>query len=131
MAVAAGVLLATGGGVAAAAATGDPLVYVCPDTQGHASVCANGQELEVFDKNGAPIFSVGEAGGAGVFGDNSSVFAPSSVFSPATVQSYTDPATYNRTFGRPNTCIAPEAWFEPHGIWGCTTSGSWTKKASF
>jgi hypothetical protein len=132
--IAAAILAVIVGGAGAAgaaiAAPGDPLVYICPDTQGHEPVCDNGQEFEVFDKSGAPIFSVGKTGGPAAFGDNSSVFSPSSVFTPSLVNSYTDPATYNRTFGRPNTCTAPEVWFEPHGIWACTVAGTWTKKIS-
>ncbi len=73
-------------GVAAAAAItacghaparGSPRVYTCASPR-----CANGQVFEIFDKNGAPIFSVGAYGGAGVFGDQLSVYAPKDVFHP-------------------------------------------------
>jgi hypothetical protein len=110
--------------------TGDPLVYVCPDTQGHTSVCTNNQEFEVFDKNGAPIISVGETGGLGTFGDNQSVYAPSSVFTPAMITSYTTPAIYDQTFGIPNTCVAPERWDSPQGTWTCS-AGKWVKRVSY
>ena|SRR5690242_20028945 len=131
-AIAGAVILVAGAGVAAgaAAATGNQLVYICQDTQGHTSTCRNSQEFEVFDKNGAPIFSVGEAGGPGTFGDNSSVYSPSNIFRPALVNSYTSPGVYNKTFGRPNTCKAPEVWFEPQAIWTCTSKGTWQKKIS-
>lgn len=126
-------LLALGAGIGslvAVAATGDQLVYICADTQGHLSNCVNGQELEVFDRNGAPIWSVGETGGDAVFGDNRSVYRPGSVSAASVVESYTDPATYNRTFGRPNTCVAPAIWIAPHGIWACS-NGAWGKRISF
>jgi hypothetical protein len=41
------------------------LLYVCPGSH-RQSNCVNGQELEVFDANGAPIYSVGEADGDAV-----------------------------------------------------------------
>lgn len=116
-----GLVLAAGAasyGGAALAASGDPLVYTCPDTQGHDSQCANAQEFEVFDKNGAPIFSVGETGGAAVFGDKLSVYPPSSVFSPAVVSSYQAPS---------GSCTSPAAWIAPQGIWACK-GGVWVKK---
>jgi hypothetical protein len=102
-----------------------PLVYICPSVQGQQPNCQNGQEFEVFDHNGAPIYSVGEAGGDGVFGDNRSVYAPTSVFNPVLVESYTTPAGYGKT-----SCTAPSTWIEPHGIWYCTTSGTWTEYLS-
>ena len=57
-------------------ARGAPRIYSCDSAS-----CANDQVFEVFDKNGAPIFSVGEYGGAGVFGDQLSVYAKD-VFHP-------------------------------------------------
>ena len=36
-------------------------LYICPGTH-RDSNCVNGQEFEIFDANGAPIYSVGEAG---------------------------------------------------------------------
>lgn len=131
-AVAVAAVLSAGGiaGAAFAAGAGTTrLVYMCADTQGHPSNCSNNQEFEVFDRNGAPIFSVGETGGTGVYGDNASIYGPRSVFSPAVVTSYTDPGTYNRTFHRPNRCTAPAVWIEPRGIWSCR-NGTWTKKVS-
>lgn len=85
------------------------LVYICSSQP-----CANAQELEVFDKNQAPVFSVGEFGGDAVFGDNRSVYPPSSVFSPSVVESYTTPAGYGRT-----SCVSPEIWISPSGIYAC------------
>jgi len=58
-------------------APGAPRVYTCESPH-----CANDQVFEIFDKNGAPIFSVGAYGGAGVFGDQLSVYAPKDVFHP-------------------------------------------------
>jgi hypothetical protein len=122
----------TGVGFAIATATaahaqGDaPLVYICPGVQnGKTPSCTNGQEFEVFDTNGAPIYSVGEFGGDAVFGDNRSVYPPGTVTDPALVESYTTPARYGKT-----TCTAPSTWIEPHGIWYCTSSGKWVKYLS-
>jgi hypothetical protein len=56
-------------------------LYICPGNH-RESNCVNGQEFEVFDATGAPIYSVGEAGGDAVFGDNRSVFPPNSVYHP-------------------------------------------------
>jgi len=122
------VAVTTAGLVAANAGTAR-LVYMCTDTQGHTSNCANRQEFEVFDRNGAPILSVGETGGSGVYGDNSSVYAPSSVTHPRVTVSYTDPATYARTFHRPSGCTAPATWVGPTAIWGCH-GGAWAKKVN-
>jgi hypothetical protein len=43
------------------------------------------QIFQVRDPYGAPIFSVGHVGGAGVFGDRIAVFPPTSVTSPVIV----------------------------------------------
>jgi len=85
------------------------LVYICSSQP-----CTNAQELEVFDRNQAPIWSVGEFGGDAVFGDNRSVYPPSSVYNPAVVESYTTPAGYGRT-----SCVAPEVWITSTGIYAC------------
>jgi hypothetical protein len=129
-AVAIPVALLVGGGAAAffagqATATPPQLVYICTATP-----CTNAQEFAVFDANGAPIYSVGEFGGDGVFGDNRSVFAPGTVVNPAVVNSYTDPATYDSTHGRPSTCVPPVVWLEPHGLWHCVGT-HWAKVAGF
>lgn len=106
---------------------GDPLVYVCPLTQGTTGQnCANDQEFEVFDTYGAPIFSVGEFGGAGVFGDNLSVVPPGTVTHAAVTESYTTPAGYGST-----SCVAPAIWLAPQGLWKCTSSGTWSRRSSF
>ena len=47
-----------------------PLIYICQQAP-----CTNRQEFEIFDRNGAPIFSVGEYGGASVFGDDFRIWA--------------------------------------------------------
>jgi hypothetical protein len=99
-------------------------VYVCP-----ALPCAGGQELEVFDHNGAPIFSVGETGGAAVFGDNASVYAPGSVTHPAVVLSWESPAAYDAKFRLPTGCVAPAIWESPADIWACQ-GGKWVVKVA-
>lgn len=90
------------------------LVYICGQTP-----CTNTQELEVFDANGSPIYSVGEFGGDAVFGDNRSVFPPNSVFHPVIVESYTDPATYAAQHKISATCTVPERWDAPTAIYVC------------
>jgi hypothetical protein len=90
-------------------ASSPQLVYICSFQP-----CANAQELEVFDANGAPIWSAGEFGGDAVFGDNRSVYPPGSVTNPSVVESYTTPAGYGKT-----SCVAPEVWVSPTGIYAC------------
>ena len=41
------------------------LIYLCPGSHRGAN-CVNSQEFEIFDAKGAPIYSVGEAGGDAV-----------------------------------------------------------------
>lgn len=98
------------------------VVYVCPGIKnGQANSCAHLQEFEVFDANGAPIFSVGEAGGSAVFGDNQSIFRPGNVYNPAVVESYTTPALYGS-----KTCTAPALWISPTGFFSCV-NGTWVQ----
>jgi hypothetical protein len=54
-----------------------PLVTTC-DTQ----PCPDAQEFTVWDPDGRPIFSVGEYGGAAVYGDMFSVYKPGDVYHP-------------------------------------------------
>lgn len=89
-------------------------VYICQDFTN----CANGQFLEVFDHNGAPIFSVGQTGGPKTFGDSTAVYPPSSIYDPAVVTSYQAPS---------GTCKPPELWQSPQGIYFCV-GGIWKKK---
>lgn len=117
---------ATAAMVASAQAAAPPLVYIC-----QAQPCRNAQELEVSDASGAPIFSVAEYGGASAFGDNISVYAPGSVYHPAVTVSYQSPGAYDKAHGLAARCTAPATWYEPHGIWACTASGTWTRKVSF
>lgn len=84
-------------------------------------IIVNGQEFEIFDANGAPIYSVGEAGGDAVFGDNRSVFAPNSVFNPSIVESYTTPAGYGS-----KRCVAPALWISPTVFFSCQ-GGAWVQ----
>jgi len=102
-----------------------PLVYTCTATQGTIPQCQNGQELEVFDRNGAPIFSIGEYGGARVFGDNLGVVPPGSL-QPNGTLSYTDPITYDHTFHLPTSCAAPQLWIDSqhYRIYKCV-KGKW------
>jgi len=62
---------------AAAVADSPPLVYTC-----QAQPCTANQEFTVSDPHGAPIFSVGEYGGAAVYGDQISVYKPGDVYHP-------------------------------------------------
>jgi len=79
------------------------------------------EQLEVFDANGAPIYSVGEAGGDAVFGDNRSVFPPNSVYHPSIVESYTTPAGYGS-----KSCAAPALWISPTAFFSCE-NGVWVQ----
>lgn len=96
----------------AGAATPSP-VYICQDF----TSCQNGQYLEVFDHNGAPIFSVGQTGGADVFGDDFRLFGHDDPFDPEIV--ITDKPL-------PATCKAPERWINVSGSWTCR-NGLWAK----
>lgn len=122
----AGITLIAGAGAGigvAVAAPGDPLVYICPQEQGPTNPnCQFSQEFEVFDHNGAPIYSIGEFGGDQVYGDNRSLFPPGTVFNPSIVESWESPQAYGK-----KTCVAPELWIEPRNLWACTTSGTWYK----
>jgi hypothetical protein len=119
MIVAAVIALTLPSGHATKASAQSNLVYICQETP-----CTNSQEFEVFDAYGNPIFSVGEYGGDAVFGDNSSVFAPGNVFSPAVVTSYTTPAAYAAAHpGSPAGCTVPEMWIWPGGIDYCVNGG--------
>lgn len=112
-------------------APGDPLVYVCSSVQGPAApVCASNQELEVFDHNGAPIWSVGEFGGDAVYGDNRSVFAPGDIFNAAVTISYASPAAYDSAHKLSTSCKTGTVWVEPHGIWSCRLS-KWVQAVKY
>lgn len=101
------------------------LVYICSQVP-----CADNQELEVFDTYGNPIFSVGEYGGASVFGDNFAVYAPGNVWTPAMTVSYTSPAAYDAAHGIADSCTAPSTWMEPGGVWSCQGS-TWVQSEVF
>jgi hypothetical protein len=96
------------------------LVYVCSSVP-----CKSGQELTVFDKSGAPIWSVGEYGGAGVFGDNLKVYGPKTLAHPAVTISWESPLAYDRKFRLPSSCSGPALWIEPGGTWQCVAD-AWT-----
>jgi hypothetical protein len=91
--------------------TTPPLVYIC-----QIQPCTNDQEFEVFDNHGNPGFSVGEFGGAAVFGDNLSVYPPGNVYYPSWVLSYTTPAQYDAQHPgaiQAEKCEAPAVWLAP------------------
>jgi hypothetical protein len=54
-----------------------PLVTTCDQQP-----CPDAQEFTVWDPDGRPIFSVGEYGGAAVYGDQISVYKPGDVYHP-------------------------------------------------
>ncbi len=89
-------------------------VYICGDY----TSCVNGQYLEVFDHLGAPIFSVGQTGGADVFGDDFRLFGHNDPFDPEIV--ITDKPL-------PSTCKAPERWINVTGSWTCQL-GLWMRQ---
>jgi hypothetical protein len=100
-----------------------PLIDICQQAP-----CANGQELEIFDQGRAPIFSVGEAGGASVFGDNLRVWAPGTSLlagTAAVTLSWESPGEYDHQFKLADGCTPPAMWESPHAIWACTSSHKW------
>jgi len=135
------VLAAAGGALGAmtqhAIAATPPLVYACPgDATGTPPPCVNNQELAVTDRNGAPIFAVGETGGAHAYGDNLGVNG-TSVFTPNTTLSWESPVAYYGT----TACTVPAkgaVWIDSAGgaeFWVCAPSspgspgGTWVKHA--
>jgi hypothetical protein len=100
-----------------------PLIDICQQTP-----CTNRQEFETFDQNGAPIFSVGEYGGASVFGDNFRVWAPGTNLvagTAAVTLSWESPGEYDRQFKLADGCTPPAIWESPQAIWACTSSHEW------
>lgn len=87
-------------------------VYVCP---AFAPDCAHAQELVVQDHNGAPIFAVGEYGGAKVFGDKLSVY--SGVLTPSVVISH------KADVMRGSCASRRELYISPAGMFTCTQHG--------
>jgi hypothetical protein len=118
--VVAAVVLFAGGYFARGQLDTHHLIYICPGSHRGAN-CVNSQEFEIFDAKGAPIYSVGEAGGDAVFGDNRSVFPPNSVFNPSIVESYTTPAAYGS-----KRCAAPALWISPTAFFSCQ-NGAWVQ----
>jgi hypothetical protein len=105
--------------VGRASSPSSQLVYECGSQP-----CRGGQEFLVVDKNGAPIWSVGEYGGASVFGDNLKVYAPKRIFHAAVTISWEPPTAYDRKFRLATSCRPPGLWIAPQGTWHCV-SGSW------
>jgi hypothetical protein len=100
-----------------------PLIDICQQAP-----CTNNQEFEIFDQNGAPIFSVGEYGGASVFGDDFRVWAPGTNLLAGTAAvslSWESPGEYDRQFKLADGCTPPAIWESPQGIWACTPSHEW------
>lgn len=104
----------TAGITLACTASSPQPVYVCQDY----TSCANGQFLEVDDHNGAPIFAVGQTGGAKTFGDCTSEYGPSDIFNAAVTLCYHAPS---------GSCKAPSAWLSPQGLYFCTGS-TWMRR---
>jgi hypothetical protein len=101
----------------------EPLTYICDKLP-----CTNGQEFEIFDHNGAPIFSVGEYGGADVYGDNLRIWAPNTNLLTGTAAitfSWESPAAYAREFNLNDQCAPPAIWESPQAIWKCTSAHTW------
>jgi hypothetical protein len=100
-----------------------PLIDICQQAP-----CTNNQEFEVFDQNGAPIFSVGEYGGASVFGDDFRVWTPGTNLlagTAAVTLSWESPGEYDHQFKLADGCTPPAIWESPQGIWACTSSHEW------
>lgn len=90
-------------------------VYICTDY----SSCTDGQFLLIKDHLGSPVFAVGETGGAKVFGDCFSDYAPSSIYDPVATVCYHDPS---------GSCKSPQSWLAPDGLYECTGT-TWRKRA--
>ena len=106
-----------------------PLINICQQAP-----CTNSQEFEIFDQSGAPIFSVGEYGGASVFGDNLRVWAPGTSLRTGTAAvtlSWESPGEYDRQFKLADGCAPPAIWESPQGIWACTSSHAWKMALRF
>jgi hypothetical protein len=100
-----------------------PLIRSC-----QRAPCPDGQEFQIFDQAGAPIFSVGEYGGASVFGDIFRVWAPGISLlagTAAVTLSWESPQQYDRQLSLADACTPPAMWESPHGIWTCTSSHAW------
>jgi hypothetical protein len=100
-----------------------PLIDICRQAP-----CTSGQELEIFAQDRAPIFSVGEYGGASVFGDNLRVWAPGTSLlagTAAVTLSWESPGEYDHQFKLADGCTPPAMWESPHAIWACTSSHKW------
>lgn len=112
----AAVVLAAGtAGITWACSASSPQpVYVCQDF----TSCANGQLLEVFDRNGSPIFAVGQTGGAKTFGDCTSEYNTTDIYDAAVTLCYHAPS---------GPCKVPSSWLSPQGLYFCVL-GSWQKK---
>lgn len=106
-----------------------PLIYICKRIP-----CASGQEFEIFDHNGAPIFSVGEYGGADVYGDNLRIWAPNTNLLTGTAAitfSWESPTAYAREFKLNDRCTPPAIWESPQAIWKCGSSHTWKMVEQF
>jgi hypothetical protein len=100
-----------------------PLIDIC-----QRAPCPNGQELEIFAQDRAPIFSVGEYGGASVLGDNLRVWAPGTSLLAGTAAvtfSWESPGKYDHQFNLADGCTPPAVWESPQAIWVCTSSHEW------
>ncbi len=118
----AGVLAGAGAAVGtASAATGNPWRYDMTNSNRdglvvHGSTGPNNNEFLVEDHLGQPIFSVLEAGGASVMGDNLRVLAGNDIYNAVITLSPNPPS------GR---CPKKNAlWIGPGNIWKCV-NGSW------
>jgi len=101
----------TGGIIGICSAAAPSPVYICQDYTN----CTDGQFLLIKDHLGAPIFAVGETGGAKTFGDSTSVYPPTDIFDPAATISYQAPS---------GSCKPPALWLSPQGIFTCR-NGAW------
>jgi len=103
----------TGGIIGICSAATPAPVYICQDYTN----CTDGQFLEIKDHLGAPIFAVGETGGAKTFGDCFEDYGPDSIYVPVITVCYRPPS---------GTCKSPQSWLTGSDLYFCR-NGSWHK----
>lgn len=89
-------------------------VYTCTDY----GSCKDGQFLLIKDHLGAPIFAVGQTGGAKTFGDCTSEYGTTDIFNAAVTLCYKEPT---------GSCKAPSSWLSADHLYFCV-GGVWQKR---
>ncbi len=132
LAVVAGVAFTALFSYTSAHAGSNQLVYICTDPNYQ---CTNGQELQVSDQYGNPIFSVPAYGGPAVYGDVLRDYpSGASILKTAPLtMSGDNPAHYYKTHPGTPACSTQRArWVAPDGDYLCViprgkATGTWVK----